>query len=57
MYVFYEGGKAQYRDLTRLATTAMMGQPDDVTFFCDLSKAESHWEKTGTIWTSSQKGI
>lgn len=56
MYVFYEGGKAQHQALNRLATAAMMGQPDDVTFFCDLSKAENHWEKTRTIWTSSQKG-
>jgi|GEM_PF-3271089 len=57
MYVFYEGGKAQHQALNRLATTAMMGQPNDVTFFCDLSKAESHWEKTGSIWTSSHKGV
>lgn len=56
MYVFYEGGKAQHQALNRLATTAMMGQPDDVTFFCDLSKAEEHWQKTGSIWTSSHKG-
>jgi hypothetical protein len=45
--IFYEGGKAQHQALNRLATTAMMGQPDDVTFFCNLSKTEEHWEKTG----------
>ncbi|MBS4062532.1 MAG: hypothetical protein KG029_19200 [Bacteroidetes bacterium] len=55
MYVFFDN-MAYRQEITRNATSAMIGYPDDELRLCYIPDARKHLKEKGNIWTHYKKG-